>query len=294
MDFCSRASIAAQEPCAGTGVRADAYVFLPVAKRHWRDREMNREWASDAELAALRAARPEGVVTRLYNPPEAEAAILVHGEPSAAREPLQRLLAAFAGRWRVDAAGAPRLAICTHGTRDRCCAKWGFAAFQAARELFLAGRSAFEPIECSHLGGDRFAATGVFFPSGSMYAHLDQGDLAALCAQEAQGRVRPQGYRGRVFEPPLTQTARAGLAAHGLLNDARAPITVAQVDADTLVAETAGRRYRLALTALDLRFFGDCAKLDHGKRSHGRRLVVERVEELDPDAPPQGELSRSD
>src|SRR5690606_222714 len=138
------------------------------------------------------------------------------------------LLAAFAGRWSLDASGDPRLAICTHGTRDRCCAKFGFAAYQAARGLFEAGRSPFAPIECSDLGGDRFAATGVVSPSGSMYAHLDSMDLAALGAEEAAGRLDPTHYRGRVFEPPLAQVVRAGLARAGLVNDAAGPLAVTE------------------------------------------------------------------
>jgi hypothetical protein len=262
-------------------VRAEAYVFLPVAKRHWQEKEMNRRWASAEELQAIRAARPNGVVVRLYNPAAGEAEeapVLAHAHGEGVREALEAVLAAFRGRWRIDATGAPRLAICTHGTRDRCCAKWGFAAYQTARRLFETGRSPFAPIECSHLGGDRFAATGIFFPSGSMYAHLDAVDLAGLAAAEAAGRLDPAIYRGRVFDPPLAQLARAGLAAAGELNDAAAPIVVVERGQAEIEAEIAGRRFRLRLGEAEVRFFGSCAHLTENRASRGRRPVVTRVE----------------
>ena len=282
MTFCSRASLAAHEQSAGTGVRGDAYVFLPVPKRLWHDHEMNSHWAAPEELAAVRAARKAGVVTRLYNPPEDGEAppVLAHAHAlgEARSDGLERLLALFGRRWPAEASGPPRLAICTHGTRDKCCAKFGFAAFQAARRLFEAGASPFEPVECSHLGGDRFAATGIFFPSGSMYAHLDALDLAALCRAEAEGRLMASGYRGRVFDPPLAQLVRAGLARQGLLDGAAAPIGVRSRSHVEVEAEAAGRRYRVRLKVCEVEFFGSCSALAAAKPSRGRRLVFEAAE----------------
>lgn len=284
MDFCSRASIAADEPFAGTGVRGQAYVFLPVPKKVWHHYEMNLHWASQEELDAVRAARQAGVVTRLYNPPGdagEDAALLVHARGDPGGEGLQPLTSLFGRRWRLDLTGRPRLAICTHGTRDRCCAKFGFAAFQAARKLFDAGVSPFEPIETSHLGGDRFAATGVFFPSGSMYAHLDAADLGALCNAEAGGQLNPQLYRGGVFDPPLAQVVRAGLARAGLLNDAAAPIGLVANGPLDVEASVGGRRYRVQLKMAELEFYGSCSAMAADKASSGRRRVFDHAELLD-------------
>jgi len=279
VSFCSRLSQAAHEPFAGTGVQARAYVFLPVAKRHWRDRALNRLWASEAELAAIQAAQRAGVSTRLYNPNAEAAPALVHAA-DAAPDGLAPLLDVVRRRWRIDSTGSARLAICTHGTRDRCCAKFGFATYQAARRLYEAGLSPFAPIECSHLGGDRFAATGIFFPSGSMYAHMDAVDLERLCATEAAGRLEPTHYRGRVFEPPLVQVVRAGLARAGVSHDSAGPLTVSE-DADSAVeAEVSGRRYRVKLRIAEVAFYGSCEAAGAAKRSRARRRVFEGVEAL--------------
>jgi len=283
VDFCSRVSIAAHEPFAGTGVRGQAYVFLPVPKKVWHHYEMNLHWATQEELEAIRAARAGAVVARLYNPPadvHEDPPILVHARGDAGGEWLQALITLFGRRWRVDLSGRPRLAICTHGTRDRCCAKFGFAAFQAARRLHESGASPFEPIESSHLGGDRFAATGVFFPSGSMYAHLDAANLEALCQAEAGGQLDPELYRGGVFDPPLAQVVRAGLARSGLINDAAAPIALTANGPLDVEASVAGRRYRVQLKMADVAFYGSCSALSAGKASNGRRRVFERAEAL--------------
>jgi len=281
VSFCSRTEVAAQAPPAGTGVRAQAYVFLPVAKRLWGASEMNGAWASAAELSAIADARRGGVVTRLYSPPRqadpAGVPILIHHAPDRPRPPaLEPLLAAFGGRWPVEEAPCPRLAVCTHGTRDRCCAKFGFEVFKRASRLFADGRSPFEPLECSHLGGDRFAATGIFFPSGSMYAHLDRVELDDLAAREAAGGIEPEHYRGRVFDAPLTQVVRAGLARDGLLNDGAAPLRVERESPEAMeaVATSAdGARFQVRLEMREFSFYASCGKLAQGQAATGRRMV---------------------
>ncbi|HKR87342.1 MAG TPA: sucrase ferredoxin [Phenylobacterium sp.] len=284
MNFCSRVSIARHEHLAGTGVRAQAYVFVPVPKRFWHEREMNSHWASREELQAVQAARKAGVVTRLYNPQPGDATeelpVIVHAQDDLPAPGLSSLVALFARRWRVDRTGRPTLAICTHGTRDRCCAKFGFAAYQSARKLVEEGISPFEAIESSHLGGDRFAATGIFFPSGSMYAHLGDLDLAALCTAETGGRIDPARYRGRVYDPQVVQLVRAGLARQGLLNDAIAPVAITPKGPCDLEASVRGQRFHVRLKAAEVEFYGSCAALSAAKPSHGTRTVFDHAERL--------------
>lgn len=288
MSFCSRVALDASEAMAGTGVRAEAYVFLPVPKRHWAHEAMNAGWASPAELKAIVVAREGGVVTRCYNPPAgvSPSPVLVHAGPEKPAPPaLAALLEIFGARWPIEAEPRPRLAICTHGTRDRCCAKWGFAAYLAARQLHRDGLSTFEPLECSHLGGDRFAATGIFFPSGGMYAHLDSADLTALTTAEAEGRLTPEHYRGRVFDTQSAQIARAGLAREGLYDRASEPleVTSAEDGGALLVGVDKGRqRFRVELGVREVRFYSDCDQLARARPSTARRTVYAGGRELEP------------
>ena len=276
MNFCSRAALAGEARLAGTGVRGDAYVFLPVAKQLWGASEMNHGWASEAELDAVRRARRGGVVTRLYDPrPQASPPeVLVHEAPGAApADELVALLALFGRRWAVEETPAPRFAVCTHGTRDRCCAKWGFAVYREALRLFREGRSPFQPVECSHLGGDRYAATGVFFPSGGMYGHLEVADVEAVTAAEAADTLLPAKYRGRVFEAEAAQVVRAGLARDGLATGATTPLAMEQTRAGELRVETSAGAFAVSLATEETRFYPSCAAMDRGRLSRSRRLV---------------------
>ncbi len=289
-DFCSRAAQAGHSLLPGTGVRGSIYVFLPTPKRLWGDAEFNAGWASPALIAAVRAARKGGVVTRLYNPPPASERppeVLVQASPRPsprAAEALQGLLAQLPPDWAVAEPPTPLLAICTHGTRDRCCAKWGFAVYREAARLYAAGLSGFRPVECSHLGGDRFAATGIFFPSGGMYGHLDRADLQALVAAEASGQIVAAYYRGRVFESELTQIVRAGLARDGHGVGTTSPLRLLDPEAAPgeveVAAEGGARRFAVSIGTVQTVFYGSCASLAGGKASKVQRLVYQGARAL--------------
>jgi hypothetical protein len=94
--------------------------------------------------------------------------------------------------------GGPLYLVCTHGRHDPCCAIRGrpvAAALAAARPGAV--------WECSHVGGDRFAANLVALPHGLFYAHVGTGVAAELAAAYERGEVRPDLLRGRsAFAPP--------------------------------------------------------------------------------------------
>jgi hypothetical protein len=261
-------------------VRGQVYVLLPVNKRFWGASELNTAWAAPAQIDAIKRARGAGVTTRLYNPAaDARAGdILVHASPSASLASLEitsGLIDALSAQgWATRAAG-PVLAVCTQGTRDRCCAKWGFAVYREALSLWAQGRFPFKPLECSHLGGDRFAATGVVFPSGSMYGHLDRVDLEALGAAEGEGRILADNYRGRVFEGELLQIVRAGLARDGHAVGAVSPLEILNPEAAPadLTVSANGVLFRVRLGMAETDFFGSCKAVAQGRVSHGRRIV---------------------
>ena len=74
--------------------------------------------------------------------------------------------------------------VCTHGQRDRCCAKWGAAMYRA-----LAQRAPQRVWQTSHLGGHRFAATLVELRSGHVYGRLEADEADALFEAAEAGRL---------------------------------------------------------------------------------------------------------
>lgn len=99
---------------------------------------------------------------------------------------------------------APVALVCTHGRHDVCCALRG-RPVAAALDARWPGRV----WECSHLGGDRFAASVVLLPHGLCYGRVDPSDAVALLGSYESGRVVPRLLRGRSSFTRAEQAAQA-------------------------------------------------------------------------------------
>jgi hypothetical protein len=97
----------------------------------------------------------------------------------------------------------PVAAICAHGKHDRCCAVRGRVATAA-----IAAEYPEMTWECSHLGGDRFAATMIVFPAGLCYGRVDSADSADLVRRYLVGRLDNRFLRGRTALPHAVQAAQ--------------------------------------------------------------------------------------
>ncbi|HST65475.1 MAG TPA: sucrase ferredoxin [Mycobacteriales bacterium] len=117
--------------------------------------------------------------------------------------------------------GGPLYLVCAHGRHDACCAIRGRPVAEA-----LAAARPGAVWECSHVGGDRFAANLVVLPHGLYYAHVTPAGAVAVAAAYERGEVWPELLRGRsAFAPPAQaaqQHARTALGELGL--DALRPL----------------------------------------------------------------------
>ena len=124
----------------------------------------------------------------------------------------------------------PLMLVCTHGTRDLCCAVDGLALARGLAETETDGIW-----ECSHLGGHRFAPTALVLPTGYLYGRLDL--VSAIEARKAagQGEVEHGHCRGRAAWGPAGQVAELAVRAQTGLRDVDA-LLVARIDGpDVLV-----------------------------------------------------------
>lgn len=93
----------------------------------------------------------------------------------------------------AEAVSEPVFLVCTHGRRDKCCAKFGWPLYKA-----LSGGPGGDAVwQSSHVGGDRFAANLVCFPHGVFYARVDEESGRRMMAEYREGRLVTEGYRGR-------------------------------------------------------------------------------------------------
>jgi len=122
--------------------------------------------------------------------------------------------------------GGPLYLVCAHGRHDPCCAIRGRPVADA-----LAAARPGAVWECSHVGGDRFAANLVALPHGLFYAHVTARTAAEVAAAYERGEVRPDLLRGRsAFAPPAQAAqhyARLELGEIGV--DALRPFGMARV-----------------------------------------------------------------
>lgn len=96
----------------------------------------------------------------------------------------------------------PLILVCTHGKKDVCCAVRGRPV---AAEL---ARRWPEPTwECSHTGGDRFAANVILLPDGATYGGLDPDLAVTAVAAHLDGAPDLDHVRGQVGQPRVAQSA---------------------------------------------------------------------------------------
>ena len=98
----------------------------------------------------------------------------------------------------------PFYLVCTHGRHDTCCAVEGRPV-----ALALAQHRPDAVWECSHVGGDRFAANVVAMPHGLYYGRVTTDRAADLVAAHERGDVLPDLLRGRSTTAPAAQAAVA-------------------------------------------------------------------------------------
>lgn len=98
----------------------------------------------------------------------------------------------------------PVYLVCAHGKHDPCCAVRG-RPVAAALEALRPG----QVWECSHIGGERFAANVLLVPTGLMYGRVPPAAAAEFVAAADAGEVVGALLRGRIGYLPAAQAALA-------------------------------------------------------------------------------------
>ena len=218
----------------GSAMRGESMIATASAGRLWLLVEIASGWgwnaftgsrSLDPEIGRALARRAEGAgfrVLAIRKPGRARRAVrwrwaIVDTAPGSesvrwgeAATPEELLDAPF-----EPGAGSPSddpiFAVCAHGRHDECCAVRGR---RVAADL--AERYPDFTWECSHMGGDRFAATMLLFPHGLNYGRVDHADAPFIADEYLAGRIVPAHFRGRSSLPRPEQAAQhAAMLATG-------------------------------------------------------------------------------
>jgi len=142
----------------------------------------------------------------------------------------------------------PMVLVCTHATRDACCAVRGRPIAAT-----LAKALPEEVWECTHLGGHRFAGTLLSLPDGACFGQLDPDNALAAVMGHRAGRTDARFLRGTTrWDPPVQAALAAVLAEHGPADlDDLAP-GAADTDGDHTTVEVYGRGSLPARAVVDV------------------------------------------
>ncbi|MFN7414860.1 MAG: sucrase ferredoxin [Dolichospermum sp.] len=105
--------------------------------------------------------------------------------------------------------------VCTHGSHDQCCAKYGNPFyFHAQNTIFDLQLNHLRIWRSSHFGGHRFAPTAIDFPQGRYYGVLDQDTFKSILTQTGDIECLNKVYRGWGILPNPLQILERELMLH--------------------------------------------------------------------------------
>ncbi len=107
--------------------------------------------------------------------------------------------------------------VCTHGSRDKCCAKYGMPFYrQALATVADLSLSQVRIWHVSHIGEHRFAPTVIDFPEGRYYGRLDPVSFASILTRTGDVQCLSRIYRGHCILPcPVQILERELILIHG-------------------------------------------------------------------------------
>ena len=101
--------------------------------------------------------------------------------------------------------------VCTHGSHDQCCARYGNPFYTQAKRMVRSIDGDHQVWRCSHFGGHRFAPTAITFPDGRNYARLDALSLKSILSRSGAIELIKPIYRGSSLIPAELQVLERSL-----------------------------------------------------------------------------------
>ncbi len=116
---------------------------------------------------------------------------------------------------QVKATATRDILVCTHGSYDKCCAKYGNPFYyQATTTISELGLNNIRVWKSSHFGGHRFAPTAIDLPEGRYYGVLDPKSFKSILTRTGDIECLKKVYRGWGILPYPLQTMERELLLH--------------------------------------------------------------------------------
>ena len=278
--FCTDVCQARGEPLAGTGDAPQRALLLAWPRGKWRVPRWESADMPPELSAAIHDAAMAGLYIGLVDKVEADASLpTLHAQPEnvyASFESEADLIAAIrnyvAGEMFAGTQDTRQTIVCcTDSRRDACCARYGFSTYKAL--VAVADPARFNIVQCTHIGGCRFAASLVVMPARQRYGRMNAEQAPAFLAALERGQIYLPAYRGRSDRPEPAQVAELAAlnwaAEHGLQLDAvplhgAIPDHAEEGTSLTLEADLAVTHLAIRLLARNFLVEGNCETVAEG------------------------------
>ena len=155
------------------------------------------EYSREGHLRMILFRRPPG---RFFATYEREEYVAPHGEIVPLIEALTvgpEKLSRFA-RYREDTSHLRDILVCTHGSRDVCCGKFGYPLYEELHQKYATGSEVrrLRIWQTSHVGGHRFAPNLLDLPEGRYWGRMGPEALENLVFRNGPVSDLHQFYRG--------------------------------------------------------------------------------------------------
>lgn len=220
--FCRDISLQSNDPLAGTGMHPQHNLLLswPMAKwerslRIARDmsgkitQQLNELAESGRRVNLIDREAQTDLVHQAFLFPEKKAYSIPNQE-------LELFLNALLQHhslddWLQGNTTKPIVLCCTHGKKDKCCAKFGYQTYRAMRTFIDQNPINIDVWKSSHLGGCRFAASVLTFPEVHKYGRLSSDQLPDFFKSVLNHAIYLPAYRGHAMLSSKEQCAEVNL-----------------------------------------------------------------------------------
>jgi len=200
--YCSAASRYFREQLAGTAANSKAFILIEhfnpfpgkVIEAHF-DTEWLRKMQAIAKsykgkLLLIRNKKTNNKTCRIsfVDCTECKYFSVETEIENAVMVPLKEMIEDECTAWETD----PFFLICSNGKKDKCCSKFGYPVYK----FFESFNADIKVWECSHVGGDRFAANVVVMPYGIYYGHVAVEDVGHILVRTLLRKIYKNKFRG--------------------------------------------------------------------------------------------------
>jgi hypothetical protein len=200
--FCTDVAMACGEPQEGTGAMAERHLFIAWPKGKWRRPRWQAAELIEPLQVAMQAASGDGRYVGLAEGADIPALTLISFPDGITIMPDSQEHAVDLVRAWADGEPLPGRAIgrkvilcCTDAKTDACCARYGYPVYKAIAEE--AEHYDLMALQCTHIGGCRFAPSVIVMPDRARYGRVTPADVPAFLQCLSEGRFYLQAYKGR-------------------------------------------------------------------------------------------------